>query len=280
MENLDRQHCASETPEVARTANECVRHILWTPWACQERADFTTILSFLVFPKIWSVLMHIWQMQSQCAGDTRSLVELVGRFQPHRTWWPWHSIYKSNRTYLVDWRNSLYKRLKHSQIHCFHIQWFFYTDIIRWEGLPKWKCSSQLPWTPRSCLISTVFHFSTGKVELISVFLSLSLHIWIVFLRAGTMLFCDTSIYPLSTALYNCKALCLYNLKRKSPLLVTSCLSLCCFQTLTKHSFEFIGTGKKNSINKSLFTRPLSLLVLVSNLMSLSKTYITQEAFH
>lgn len=241
------------------------------------------ILRFSGFPQnVESPYAHLADAVSVCWRH-RSLVQLVGGFQPHRTWWPWQTIYKSNRTYLVGLRNCVYERLKHSQIHCFHMQWFFHTGITRWEGLPQWKCSSQLPWAPHSCLTSTVFQFSTGKVEVISVFLSLSLHIWIAFLRAGTMLFLwHLRISPPSSAVSNCKAVCLYNLKRKSPLLVTSCPSLCCFQALTKHSFEFIGTGKNNcfSINKSLFTRPLSLLILISNLMPLLKTHVNHEAFH
>lgn len=125
MENLDRQHCVSETPEVARTANECVRHILWTLWACQERADFTMILRFSGFPQnVESPYAHLADAVSVCWRH-RSLVQLVGGFQPHRTWGPWHTIYKSNRTYLVGLRNCVYERLKHSQIHCFHMQWFF-----------------------------------------------------------------------------------------------------------------------------------------------------------
>lgn len=123
----------------------------------------------------------------------RPLVQLMGRPEPHRTWWAWCTINNSSITYFVGLRNSLSKGLKHSVVPYAGI---FYTAIMRWEGLSKWKCSSQLPWTAQGwwgdgrkffipqwapsepCLTATVFHFSIGKVELISFFLSLSLDIW------------------------------------------------------------------------------------------------------
>lgn len=153
-----------------------------------RKSRFYNDTKFSGFPQnMESPYAHLADAVSVCWRH-RSL----GRFQPHRSWWPWHTIFKPNRTYLVGLKNSLYKRLSIHRFIAPHTEWVFYTDIIRWEGLPKWKCSSQLPWTPCSCLTSTVFHLSFGKVELISVFLGISLHIWIVFLRAGTILFCDT----------------------------------------------------------------------------------------
>jgi len=84
MENLDRQHCVSETPEAARTANECERHILWTLWACQERADFIMML-FSGFPQnMESPYAHYADAPSVC-WKHRSLIQLMGRLEPHRT---------------------------------------------------------------------------------------------------------------------------------------------------------------------------------------------------
>lgn len=115
--------CVREPRSSQDSKRMCETHSMNSLGLSRKSRFYNT--KFSGFPhNMESPYAHLADAVSVCWRH-RSLVQLLGRSQPHRTWWPWHTIDKSDKTYLVDWRNSLYKRLKHSQIHCFHIQWFF-----------------------------------------------------------------------------------------------------------------------------------------------------------